>query len=78
MVHITDKGGPYYNLGRSILHIWCVIWTMTVNNFLAKYGHILNFFKECLCLRKLLHLCLNKYLGIIDSLSHFFIILNFP
>ena len=67
--------------GRSILHrpTWCVIWTMTVKNILAKYVHILIFFKEFLCLRKLLHLCLNKtYLGIIDTLSHFFIILNFP
>ena len=65
--------------GRSILHTWCVIWTMTVKNILAKYVHILNFYKEFLCLRKLLHLCLNKtYLGIIDTLSHFFIILNFP
>ena len=65
--------------GRSILHTWCVIWTMTVKNILAKYVHILIFFKEFLCLRKLLHLCLNEtYLGIIDTLSHFFIILNFP
>ena len=35
--------------GRSILHTWCVIWTI-----LAKYVHILNFVKEFLCLRKLL------------------------
>ena len=70
---VVVKGGPYY------IRVWCVIWTMTVKNILAKYVHILNFFKEFLCLRKLLHLCLNKtYLGIIDTLSHFFIILNFP